>query len=155
MAGKAGRTRARGTKLPPKTPKSAGVPSSGDQTPLFCFRHADRTTSQPWAFRPDAQAAAELLDFLCEMGRLRWNEIERQQTGGARRRRKHHDQPIGSLDPGAQADLRKRKLDETFGDEMFRFRLGGTARLWGFRVNRTFHVVWWDPQHQVYPTETT
>jgi len=59
------------------------------------------------------------------------------------------------LDPSAQGDLRKRKLDETFGDEMFRFRLGGTARLWGFRANRTFHVVWWDPLHKVYPTEAS
>jgi hypothetical protein len=36
---------------------------------------------------------------------------------------------------------------------MFRFRLGGKARLWGFRSERIFHVVWWDPDHRVYPTE--
>jgi hypothetical protein len=36
---------------------------------------------------------------------------------------------------------------------MFRFRLAGERRLWGYRVGRTFHVVWWDWDHKVYPTE--
>ena len=55
--------------------------------------------------------------------------------------------------PEAQSDLERGKLDEIFGDQIFRFRVSGQKRLWGFRRDRTFHVVWWDPDHKVYPTE--
>ncbi|MFE3626760.1 hypothetical protein [Streptomyces goshikiensis] len=33
-----------------------------------------------------------------------------------------------------------------------RLRLSGTQRLYGFVDGNTFHVVWWDPEHEVYPS---
>jgi hypothetical protein len=36
---------------------------------------------------------------------------------------------------------------------MFRFRVAGGKRLWGFRNGRVFHAIWWDPDHAVYPTD--
>jgi hypothetical protein len=153
VADKGRRAKTRAAKLPPKRPKAAQPPTSADQTPHFCFHYADRATREAWAFKPDGDSAPDLFGFLCDMAKLKWSDIERQQTGGKRRRRKHHSQPIHSLEHAAQADLRKRRLDETFGDEIFRFRLGGKSRLWGFRNERVFHVIWWDPDHLVYPTE--
>jgi hypothetical protein len=32
------------------------------------------------------------------------------------------------------------------------FRLGGEARLYGFRGENVFHVVWWDPKHEIWPS---
>ena len=52
----------------------------------------------------------------------------------------------------AQKRLTDLHLDETFED-LFRFRVGGKKRLWGFEVDGVFHVLWWDAEHQVYPTE--
>lgn len=153
MTNRRRQAKARVRGLPAKVPRATQPSTTADTTPVFSFRFADRSTSGAWRFQPSADDACELFDFLCEMGRLKWSEIERQNTGGRNRRSKHHSQPLGSLTSGAQSDLRKRKLDETFGDEMFRFRLSGTKRLWGFRDGQTFHVVWWDPDHAVYPTE--
>jgi hypothetical protein len=90
---------------------------------------------------------------MCEMGRLKWSEIESQRTGGRNRHRKHHSQQISCIEATAQSDLNRLKLSEIFGDELFRFRLSGEQRLWGFRNGRVFHVLWWDPGHDVYPTE--
>lgn len=45
------------------------------------------------------------------------------------------------------------KLGDTFGGTIFRFRLSGEKRLWGFRKGATFHAVLWDPEHKVFPTE--
>jgi hypothetical protein len=45
------------------------------------------------------------------------------------------------------------RLNEIFEDDMFRFRLAGEKRLWGFRVGNVFYVLWWDASHRVYPTE--
>lgn len=32
-------------------------------------------------------------------------------------------------------------------------RLSGSGRLWGFRRGRCFHVLWWDPYHDVWPSK--
>jgi hypothetical protein len=85
------------------------------------------------------------------MAQLTWGEIENQTWGNRNNRhRKHHDQPVETLEEPAQADIALRKLDTTFGGDIFRFRLAGEARLWGFRRDHVFHVVWWDPNHKVY-----
>ncbi len=31
-------------------------------------------------------------------------------------------------------------------------RLGGQQRLFGFRDRNVFHIVWWDPRHQIWPS---
>jgi hypothetical protein len=140
-------------KSSPRTPKALPPASSQQQTPLFCFQHADRSTREAWRFEPHPEDAAALFEFMCNIGKSTWAEIERQQTGTIKRHRKHHSQPISSICAGAQKDIKRLGLGETFGDEIFRFRLSGEQRLWGFRVDRTFYVIWWDPEHKVYETE--
>ena len=118
------------------------------------FQHADRRGGdERWAFTPAGEDATELFQFICEMARLTWAEIERQQTGGRDRHRKHHDQEVDSICPEAKADFDRCKLGERFGETLFRFRLSGEKRLWGFRVGTTFHVIWWDPGHEVCPVD--
>jgi hypothetical protein len=137
-----------------KTAKAQVPASSQQQKPHFCFQHADRATQEAWKFRPSGEHAPGLVDFICEMARLTWAEIEAQRLGsGANRHKRHHSQEVRSLVSAAQADVTKRKLSEKFDDSMFRFRLNGEQRLWGFRRQHVFHVVWWDPEHKVYPTE--
>lgn len=138
------------SKLPQKQAKATPEPSSQNQRPVFCFQYVDRASRNEWVFDPSDEHAGAVLKFLCRMAELTWAQIEGQKSGGHKR---HHDQPISSMDPEAAKDIRRCKLDETFGDEMFRFRLTGVRRLWGFRDGRIFHVVWWDPNHKVYETE--
>jgi hypothetical protein len=135
----------------PKT--TVDVAESQHSTPLFCFRHVDRATSGTYVFKPSDEHANLILAFICEMSRLTWAQICAQTTGGKKAYRKHHPMPIAVLESEPQKDLERSKLHETFGDEMFRFRLGNKRRLWGFRRGRTFHVVWWDWDHDVYPTD--
>jgi hypothetical protein len=151
---KGGRPKARAVANASRTPKAAPPQEStqGDK-PLFCFAHADRSGDERWAFSPPGDHAQEVLNFLCEMAKLRWSEIERQQTGGKNRHRKHHSYDVGALCPDAQASFGRAGYGETFGETIFRFRLAGTKRLWGFRDGRTFHVAWWDRDHQVSPAD--
>jgi hypothetical protein len=128
------RAKARAKDPPPKEPK-AGQPKPLPQqdSPIFCFRYADRATKNAWNFDPSGDDACELLGFLCEMCLLTWAEIAGQQTGGwTSRHRKHHSIPVDVIESKAQDDLAQRKLGERFGGDIFRFRLGGTKRLWGF-----------------------
>jgi hypothetical protein len=88
------------------------------------------------------------------MAKRRWSEIEADRVGSSRNRhKKHHGQAIDTLSDPAKKALAKTKLDEIFGEDIFRFRLSGEKRLWGFRSGDVFHVLWWDPDHAVYPTE--
>lgn len=146
------RAKARAPKGPAERPKAAPPKvSRKDAHPFFCFKHIDKSTKQSYGFVPSATEAKEILSFACEMAQLSWAAIEQQTTGGKNGHRKHHEQSIETIERCARLDLARRNLDELIGDApLFRFRLGGKKRLWGFRTGRVFHAVWWDTDHAVY-----
>jgi hypothetical protein len=135
--------------------KVASTPrSTQNENPHFCFQFADRATQEAWRFKPSEGHAPPLVDFICEMAKLTWAQIEAQRVNEkGKSHKRHHSQEIHRLTSAAQKDLQKSKLPDRFDDTMFRFRVAGAQRLWGFRRAHVFHVVWWDPDHQVYPTE--
>jgi hypothetical protein len=122
-----------------------------DECPSVSFRFADRVHSGSWTWM-SGDESHEVLDFLCSIGNLTWSEIKGQMTGGkSGRHKKHHHHEFSSLCKEAQDRLAELKHDERFED-LFRFRLGGKKRLWGFLLGNVFYVLWWDSEHQVYPT---
>lgn len=132
-------------------PDAAQTPNSR-RTPSFSFRHANTGGSPPHSFTPGNDAEA-ILGFICSVSSSTWQELGDMRTGDAgKRHRLHHEIPISSLPQAAQTSLSNRRLDEIVSDDLYRFRLNGTARLWGFREGDTFHVLWWDPDHEVYPS---
>lgn len=119
---------------------------------VFSFRHSDHQHDQSWSW-PGPDHAKEILDFACETNRRTWGEVLQDTTGGRERHKKHHDQPISTLCREAQDRLAELHLDEVLDDDkLFRFRLSGEKRLWGFRRGDGFYVLWWDAEHRVYPT---
>ena len=54
--------------------------------------------------------------------------------------------------PNQTTQDRLAKYYEREGDALARFRLGGTERLYGFLVGNEFHILWWDPNHEVWPS---
>lgn len=121
------------------------------------FSCADREGEWSWGqhrnwCQPDAKAADACIirATMLEMSCLTWAEIFSQMTGRKNRHKKHHSQSWDSLCNEAQ----ERWLEiERSEEELFRFRTGSKSRIWGFRQGRVFNVVWWDAEHQVYPTE--
>jgi len=137
--------------------KAVGRPPSGSvaqQCVRFSFEYADTGYDGGWGFHTDDASSHQVMGILCEQGRRTWGEVWADTAGPSHNRhKKHHGQSVGSLCAEAQARLGTLKLDEVFDDTMFRFRQGGLGRLWGFIAGDVFHVVWWDPGHNVYPTE--
>jgi hypothetical protein len=119
--------------------------------PSFSFKHLDRENRDGWKW-PDADGVKEIVDYLCVVSNSSWKDLRNQSTGNVRRRPLHHSQPIESLPTKAQKIITDLRLNEIV-DEFFRFRMGGTKRLWGFVINGVFYIVWWDPDHKVYPTD--
>ncbi|MBC8352403.1 MAG: hypothetical protein H8E66_10475 [Planctomycetes bacterium] len=64
-------------------------------------------------------------------------------------RKKNHSVSVEKCSPKAQKRLRELRLEY---DQLFRFGLSGLRRLWGIRDRDVFHVLWWDPKHEVYPS---
>lgn len=122
------------------------------------FDYADKAGAWSWGqdrnwCTPEARSGAgcTVRNALAEMSRLTWSEVLDQTTGTKRRRRKkHHAQPLNSICEEAQE--RWTEINRT-EEELFRFRVGGKARIWGVRLGATFFMVWWDAEHKIYPVE--
>lgn len=97
-----------------------------------------------------AEETQRVLKFLDEVSQKTWGECLTEMDGGRNKTRaRNHDHEISELAPAA-----RKRIEElpTAEERIFRFRLGAKARLWGFRSYDLFRVLWWDPEHQVYPT---
>jgi hypothetical protein len=128
-------------------------PETGEHKVTFSFHHADRGYRGDWSW-PASDDAHDLLQFLCNVGSLTWNEVKAQLFNSKNgSHRKHHFQGIDTLCPEAQTRITQLRLDEIFGDEIFRFRVGNRKRLWGFVAAGVFYLLWWDSEHLVYPVE--
>lgn len=124
-------------------------PSTAQEKPTFCFAHVDRDANELWAFNPSGEHLIEIVEFIGLMGQTTWAQIEAMRTGRKDRHRKHHSQNVDTFGSQAQKDFHSAHLGERFGHDMFRFRLSGEKRLWGFRDHGVFRVIWWDPEHKV------
>lgn len=61
-----------------------------------------------------------------------------------------------TVDRGFSADAKRQLADRERDDatEIARIRVGGTKRLYAVKTPRgVFELLWWDPNHQIYPTE--
>lgn len=105
-------------------------------------------TARQWS---DGDWDGNIHPKLTEWSRLTWAEIDTHVTGNEGKRHKmHHSMAVDAILDEAQLRLIDLdKLEET----IFRFRLGNLPRLWGFRRVGEFHVLWFDPKHEIYPTD--
>lgn len=85
---------------------------------------------------------------LKQFEQLLWKEIESFTTDSGHRM--HHSMAIEIICTEAQDRL--LELDKVDGD-IHRFRLGNLRRLWGFRIVNVFEILWYDPKHNIYPTD--
>ena len=135
------------------TPKTIKSGSRFDQQVTWCISEADQHDEWSWG-EPRRWDDTEWFSIIApkfkELSNLTWREIDSfsSDTG----HRMHHGHEVGDLIEEAQG--RWRELDLEQFESIFRFRLGGQKRrAWGFIVQAHFHMVWWDRNHSLYPTE--
>lgn len=127
-----------------------GTPDYKDgRPPLFSFEHADREYEGNWSWATSSDADV-MLEFMCQVSKLTWAEIHAERFGGGNLR--HHEQDIDTVCIEAQARITELGHDQRF-ERLYRFGVGSRKRLWGFATEGVFYVLWWDANHQVYPTE--
>ena len=80
-----------------------------------------------------------------------WGDIRKSDGGRSYGKNSHHI-PIAELQNEAKRRANELNLDVS---ELFSLRLQGDVRLWGIvdPVNGDYYVIWYDPNHQVYPSK--
>jgi hypothetical protein len=63
---------------------------------------------------------------------------------------KSHEVLISEIDKAAQKRLTDLKLLDI--ETLVSLRLAGKKRVWGIRNAAVFKILWWDPEHEVYPS---
>ncbi|WP_419659698.1 hypothetical protein Dvar_00190 [Desulfosarcina variabilis str. Montpellier] len=79
---------------------------------------------------------------IAEFEEMTWYDIKRNGS---------HSIPIYNLCPQAKQRLSEIQLDDI--DEIFSLRLTGRQRIFGIKHNEVLKILWWDPDHQVCPSQ--
>jgi hypothetical protein len=103
----------------------------------------DRASGAAWA--------SYVHPFLQNCATRYWYEIDSDTVKGkgGKRRLKHCYYAVKKIIDEAQERLVEIELDD-FADQIFRFRMSGKKRVYGFRTDHTFFFVWYDPKHLIY-----
>ena len=94
--------------------------------------------------RIDGPKAIEVTARLKGFESMSWSEIL------VAAKKQNHTVAIADLSKAARDRLLAIKLDDR--DDLVSLRLSSRERIWGFLAENTFHLVWWDPEHQVCPS---
>jgi hypothetical protein len=73
---------------------------------------------------------------------MNWGEIEKKN--------KNHSIPLDHVTKAARDRLKEMNRDDL--DPLFSLRLSGKVRIWGWRDQELFYIIWWDPEHTVCPS---
>jgi hypothetical protein len=149
----------RAPQAPPQRIVRFGERPAPERRPAWEFDPAGYRTHHPswgisrvdlagnWSCEPlrgDPAALALVFDRLRSFETQTWNEIE------TRSRNHHHYIERVRICPAAQQRLEELQID---ADQVFSLRFNNRVRLWGVREGAAFRILWWDPEHTVYPVE--
>lgn len=84
----------------------------------------------------------EIIPKLQNYETMTWGEIEGKDS---------HFIGVGKCSKEARKRLEELELDDL--EELFSLRMSGRRRIWGRLQSSIFDILWWDPEHQVYPIE--
>ena len=112
-----------------------------------------------WSWRQSRDWGKEtwnkkLKPYLTAYEEKTWGEIalEKVNARGGKRKPKHCFYDKGTIAKEAMDRLIEIEKDD-LEEFIFRFRLNGKNRLYGFRISAIFYLLWWDPEHKICPCE--
>jgi hypothetical protein len=88
-----------------------------------------------------------ILPFLHHYEKKMWKDIHRENAGDDHRFKTYETSKICKE---ARERLVELKIDDL--EDISRFRLGNRPRLYGIMCQHVFFLLWWDPEHNIYPS---
>ncbi len=115
-----------------------------DERATIMFRLSLLDDGGPWSFAELSGAeVAQIASFAKNIETLKRGEL--WNLNGTKQI------PWESMVSEAQKRAQEIGLDEF--DGLVELRLGGTQRLFGLLDRHCFYVVWWDPDHEICPSQ--
>lgn len=135
------------TRPKPVADLSRLLPAAANSDDRICWRFGHVDDDGPWGLKClNAGQWAELFAQLVQFESMTIHELfHRGDEPG-----KHYD--VAAI-PNPMALERLEQMQLSYMDRISRLRIGGTGRLYGFLHANAFHVVWWDPRHEVWPSQ--
>jgi hypothetical protein len=129
---------------PSKIAKFASNPDGyNDRNPAWRISKIEMVDPFGW-HNLNAQEIKDIQTKLSEFESMTWNEISVQG------KKQHHSVTIDQLSKEAQTRLKEKNIVDI--DELFSLRLSGQQRVWGILEQGILNLLWWDPNHQVCPS---
>lgn len=137
------RKRAGRNRNPSQTKKPVSVPIVSTQTKKLVWKVARIDDNSPWGWNqitcPDF--LRNIWDKMRNFETMTWSEI----LG-----RNHHAIAVNDIIQPAQNRLEQLGYDDQA--ELVSFRLSNTERIWAIRSGEEAFLLWWDPNHEIYPS---
>lgn len=92
----------------------------------------------------------KFLDKMVSYSSMTWAELKSQTHDDGKS--KHHFLSVDDLSRDAQKRIEAMHLEED-SDRLYSIALENKLRVIGLRERDRFHVLWYDPQHDVCPSE--
>lgn len=143
--GKPGKRPGIKTDPPPRSVRADHEPDEiNGLHPVWSIQGLDR--DGPWGWEKISKTELlEVVDRLRHLETMTWSEISKVRSCGYI--------PISKLCSRAQEHLIEAKKDDA--DFLYKIRVNTRARIWGVRQGQKFLILWWDPEHTVYPIDVT
>jgi len=134
-----------------KQPRVIKSGSRFSEKMTWCVSCSDNIGNWAWGELrawEDHEWSGEINPKFLELSKLSWAEIDGFNSESGHKM--HHGHELDDLTKEAQDRWFELDLGE-FADDVFRFRLEGTKRAWGYILQAHFHLVWWERHHKIYP----
>lgn len=130
-----------GATPPAQGPRAGGDPEAYRSVrPVWRFRFIDH--EGPWGWNKATEANLRAIcERLIGFEAMTWGEIERARSC--------NEMPVDECAP--EATRRLIEIGREQFETLFKLRIPLCQRLWGIREAHTFQILWWDPDHTVYP----
>lgn len=117
---------------------------------IWRFDMIDRNGSFAFDLNRDDFNHKEVMEKMLEYSTMTWADIRKQTHD--RGKSKHHFLDAENLSPETKERINKMKLEQ-YSDMIFSFALQNKLRIVGIREREHFHVLWYDPNHEICPSK--
>jgi len=132
------------SEAPSKIPKTTYIEDAMKMRPSW--RISLVQTVDPWGWHLlTREELEEIRVKLCEYESKTWSEILVRGSYW------NHLIECYKLCKEARDRLGDLQLDDL--EQLVSLRLGAKQRVWGILDHNILHILWWDPEHRVYPVE--
>ena len=120
-----------------------------DKYPRWMFQRCDFDHSK-WGMLCNSGKLTDFFRYLSNLECQKWGEILTDKSGRRSNTRNHHI-PLTDIIREAQKRATEINVDEF--DDLCSIAVSGRMRVWGYIIDGLFYIIWFDPEHEIYPSE--